>query len=301
MNRIPDQAMTAEAARIAAACAARLRLPLRDRVWRGAAGGLSGAGSGSSLDFQDHRAYLPGDDPRHINWAAYARTGQYSMKLFREEVRPTVEVLFDASPSMFLNEEKARRSCELLVFACEAARRDEAALTIHLLDGPRCQPLDIARIESGGWVGHVAAAGGKDRAAGPPPAPRLDAPALRPGSFRIWISDLLFPGRPEELLRVLLRQRGSGVLFAPFCAGESSPVWHGVCDFEDVETGQIETRDVDEPLLRRYGAAYRAHFAAWKEEAARHHLPMARVPAALPLDQALATGAVAARAVEPAD
>ena len=49
---------------------------------------FSGSGTGSSLDFQDHRAYSPGDDPRHINWQAYARTGSYTMKLFREEVRP---------------------------------------------------------------------------------------------------------------------------------------------------------------------------------------------------------------------
>ncbi|MFN9663179.1 MAG: DUF58 domain-containing protein, partial [Akkermansiaceae bacterium] len=26
------------------------------------------------MDFQDHRSYSPGDDPRHINWQAYART-----------------------------------------------------------------------------------------------------------------------------------------------------------------------------------------------------------------------------------
>ncbi|MEJ6642028.1 MAG: DUF58 domain-containing protein [Akkermansiaceae bacterium] len=39
---------------------------------------------GSALYFQDHRAYSPGDDPRHINWQAYARTGQYTMKLYRE-------------------------------------------------------------------------------------------------------------------------------------------------------------------------------------------------------------------------
>ncbi|MEQ1842609.1 MAG: DUF58 domain-containing protein, partial [Verrucomicrobiales bacterium] len=47
-------------------------LPLKDRNWRGSSGDYAGAGVGSSLDFQDHRSYVPGDDPRHINWQAYA-------------------------------------------------------------------------------------------------------------------------------------------------------------------------------------------------------------------------------------
>ncbi len=71
----------------ALAAAGRVRLPLRSRVWRGQAGEFTGGGTGSSMDFQDHRAYSPGDDPRHINWQAYARTGCYTMKLFREAVR----------------------------------------------------------------------------------------------------------------------------------------------------------------------------------------------------------------------
>ncbi|MGB1261127.1 MAG: DUF58 domain-containing protein, partial [Akkermansiaceae bacterium] len=75
----------------ASICAERLTLPLRSQVWRGMAGEFQGAGTGSSIDFQDHRAYMPGDDPRHINWQAYARTGNYSMKLYREEVRPVID------------------------------------------------------------------------------------------------------------------------------------------------------------------------------------------------------------------
>src|SRR5678815_4777076 len=77
--------------------AALFRLPLRQRVWRGGSGVFMGRGTGASLDFQDHRAYAPGDDPRHINWQAYARTGQYSMKLFREEGRALIDIVLDVS------------------------------------------------------------------------------------------------------------------------------------------------------------------------------------------------------------
>ncbi len=299
MIATPDIDMAVEAARQGGSCAARLRLPLRHRVWRGGAGELAGAGSGASLDFQDHRNYLPGDDPRHINWAAYARTGHYSMKLFREEVRPTVEILLDTSPSMFLTPEKARRACELFAFTREAARREAAATALHLIDSTSHHPLDPDEFDSGEWIERIASAPNRPTPAGPPAPPRLDAPPLRPGSFRVWITDLLFPASPATLLRELLRHRGSGILLAPYVEAEAEPTWSGACDFHDVESGRVEARDVDAGLRRRYLATYQAHFATWKEEALRHHLPLARVPAAPPLGEALAAEALAVRALEP--
>ena len=66
------------------AAASVARLPLRSGQWSGVAGSVLGQGTGNSIDFQDQRPYLPGDDPRHINWQAYARSGQYTMKLYRQ-------------------------------------------------------------------------------------------------------------------------------------------------------------------------------------------------------------------------
>ena len=60
------------------AAASVARLPLRAGMWSGVAGSVLGQGTGSSIDFQDQRQYMPGDDPRHINWQAYARTGNYT-------------------------------------------------------------------------------------------------------------------------------------------------------------------------------------------------------------------------------
>src|SRR6478735_11130194 len=80
LTSLPDPAMVRECHARARAWAAMFRLPLRQQNWRGLTGQHAGQGTGSSLDFHDHRAYSPGDDPRHINWQAYARTGHYSMK-----------------------------------------------------------------------------------------------------------------------------------------------------------------------------------------------------------------------------
>src|SRR3954470_19074235 len=101
--------------------AALMRLPFRRRAWRGMQGNWQGAGTGSSLDFQDHRPYVAGDDPRYINWQAYARTGSYTMKLYRQEVSPAVDVAVDVSASMFVDDAKGARMAELLYWVVESA------------------------------------------------------------------------------------------------------------------------------------------------------------------------------------
>src|SRR4051794_36673589 len=58
-------------------------------------GVVLGSNAGSSLEFRDYRSYEPGDDLRHIDWNAYARSDQLNVKLYREEVLPHLEVLID--------------------------------------------------------------------------------------------------------------------------------------------------------------------------------------------------------------
>ena len=59
-----------------------------------------GRGTGASLEFQDRRSYVAGDDLRHLDWRAYARTDQLMLRLYREEILPHVEIVVDASRSM---------------------------------------------------------------------------------------------------------------------------------------------------------------------------------------------------------
>src|SRR5438445_12089783 len=108
-----DEPALAAIHRAMEAVAQRLRLPFRTRTWRGMSGNWLGAGIGSSIDFQDHRPYMPGDDPRYIDWQAYARTGHYTMKLYREEVSPQVDLALDISASMVFENEKAARAFDL--------------------------------------------------------------------------------------------------------------------------------------------------------------------------------------------
>lgn len=55
---------------------------------------------GFSVEFAQHREYVPGDDIRHVDWKVYGRTGRYFLKQYEEETNLVCWLLIDASESM---------------------------------------------------------------------------------------------------------------------------------------------------------------------------------------------------------
>ena len=55
---------------------------------------------GFSQEFAEYRDYVPGDDPRFIDWNAFARTDRPLLKLFEGETNTRLLVLLDGSASM---------------------------------------------------------------------------------------------------------------------------------------------------------------------------------------------------------
>lgn len=255
----------------------QLRLPLSGRVWRGQTGNWAGAGTGSSIDFQDHRPYLPGDDPRHINWQAFARSGSYSMKLYREEVSPQVDLLLDTSASMFFEPVKQRRAWELLYFCRESCLRTGTGLRVYFSNGD-------AWSEAG--HGELATASPRIPESGEG-SPALAVIPWRPGSLRIVISDLLFPPNERVPLLPLAHANGRGLLFVVQTRSEAVPDWNGNLSFIDCESGARKRQFVSRELLERYRKNYARHFEQWQNEARRHQVLFARVPAEPDLASAL--------------
>lgn len=278
----------------ALATAGRLRLPLRSKVWKGQAGEFAGAGVGSSLDFQDHRTYVPGDDPRHINWQAYARTGTYTMKLYREEVRPVVDVVLDASESMFFDPIKAKRSAELFYFAVESARRSGAATSVHIVRGDAIRPVPSDVIGVHRWLDEIRAMPVTDPAS-PPDVSRIQ---FRQNAIRVFISDLLFAGDPTPILRLLAARQGAPILLAPFLKAESAPEWAGNYEFVEAEKSTRHQHRIEPSTLRRYKEAYVNHFALWKNATNRHQSALARVECEADLETSLFAEALPLGALE---
>ncbi|MEM6961681.1 MAG: DUF58 domain-containing protein [Myxococcota bacterium] len=55
---------------------------------------------GASVVFMEHREYQPGDDPRLLDWRAYARTDEYLIKRFEQESQLRATLVLDLSGSM---------------------------------------------------------------------------------------------------------------------------------------------------------------------------------------------------------
>jgi len=55
---------------------------------------------GSSLEFAEYRKYVPGDDPRRLDWRAYARSDRFYIKEFEADTNLRMCLIVDTSGSM---------------------------------------------------------------------------------------------------------------------------------------------------------------------------------------------------------
>ena len=55
---------------------------------------------GFSVEFAEHRQYMPGDNIRDIDWKVYAKSDRYYIKQFEEETNLKAYLLLDCSASM---------------------------------------------------------------------------------------------------------------------------------------------------------------------------------------------------------
>ncbi len=172
----------------------------------GRAGELLGRGTGSSLEFQEYREYLPGDDIRHLDWAAYARSDTLMVRLYREEISPRTEILLDASTSMTSGGSSKPRIARQLsaLFALLSGELGGRPTILPLNDERPLRPL---RIE------------GLDLLDELPFAAKINLEQLlnenliplKRQAVRIVISDFLFPHDPTSVIRRL--------------AGDASALW----------------------------------------------------------------------------
>ena len=96
---------------VVAACGP-YRLVVPSTALSGGAGDRMGRGTGASLEFTDFRDYVAGDDLRHVDWRAYARTDGLKVRLFRDEVAPHLDLVLDVSASIIGPwRRSARRRC----------------------------------------------------------------------------------------------------------------------------------------------------------------------------------------------
>ena len=67
---------------------------------------------GFSVEFAEHRNYVPGDNPRHLDWRMLARTDRLYIKQYEEETNLRAQIVLDTSSSMLYQSGQALSKLE---------------------------------------------------------------------------------------------------------------------------------------------------------------------------------------------
>lgn len=115
---------------------------------------------GFSQEFAEYRAYVPGDDLRHVDWNLFARTERCFLKRYRGETNTQLTVLLDASNSMQYTSgppkkmDYARYIAASLFYLAIHNQRDAAGLIVFDSEvreyiRPSTRPGQLARLFAG--------------------------------------------------------------------------------------------------------------------------------------------------------
>ena len=276
-----------------------LRRHLRVRTPSGGTGGQASRRHGSSAEFEDHRPYSPGDDPRRIDWMAFARTDEPVVKLFRAEEDTIVRLLLDCSGSLAYGNppkiDMARRLAAGLGYVALAdSQRAQIVVARNQgrAEGPR-PSLEWISSRRRGRAGIPALL--RDLSATDLPRGELDLVraidqtvrvAQRPGLLVVF-SDFFDPGPVRDAL-TRARTRGHDVaLVQVLDKTEIEPPYEGDYTLEDMETGRNLELVMDDASV----AAYQARLAELTDRlqvwARRHGASYTRVVTDEPIEPAI--------------
>lgn len=268
----------------------QFRLPFSRQTWAGTQGDWAGRGTGNSIDFQDHRAYQWGDDPRGIHWAAYARTEQLTMKQYRAELAPVVDVAVDVSGSMLFHPARATQTIALLKFCVYSATKSGAQVQLWAVNGNQAHPVEKDAVHNNSWLENLPKSTHES-----PPDWQLP---WRPKGMKVIISDLLYPGEPGMYLDPICARGGSTIIYVPTLSEEAHCPGIGNFKLKDCESGKSMVRHISASVAKRYAHAYATHFEIWNEACLRRQAIMALIPCELELSKALSVEALVRGGVE---
>ncbi len=93
---------------------------------------------GFSVEFAEHRQYMPGDEIKHIDWKIYGKTDRYYIKQFEEETNLKSYLILDTSKSMSYASEGRMSKLEYASYIAAAL----AQLMIQQRDAVGCTLYD---------------------------------------------------------------------------------------------------------------------------------------------------------------
>ncbi len=246
---------------------------------------------GFSVEFTEYRPYVPGDDPRYLDWKLVGRTDRYYIKKYEDETNLRCHLLVDQSRSMsygslaYTKTDYARTLAATLAWFLAQQGDATGLLTfdeaVREILPARHRPGHLRHLmlaldkPPGGTATDLAA-----------PLRRI-AELVRKRSLMVLVSDLLAPPEALELpLSLLTAARHEVVVFQVLDPAELSFNFATAARFQDMETG----RDLFlEPTLARaeYQRRLAGHLTAVKATCEKLGIAHVQLSTAQPLETAL--------------
>lgn len=254
---------------------------------------------GFSVEFAEHRQYMPGDEIRRLDWKVYGKTDRYYIKQYEEETNLSSTLILDASNSMSFSSAPYGRKKEpgisKLVYASYVAaalaylmvqQRDAVGLTVYDQSIRTSLPphatqaylrkilLDLERVQPGNSTGTAAS------------LHRIAEQMQRRG-LAVILSDLF--DDPSEVLAALkhFRHNHHEVLVLQILDPlERSFAFGGDAVFKDLESGE-EMMSQPYHLQRAYQKEMQAFVERYKRECRENNIDYVLMDTATPFDTAL--------------
>ena len=244
---------------------------------------------GASVDFAEHRGYVPGDDIRRVDWRLYARTDRYYIKEYEADSNSNFAVLLDVSKSMGFGSEGMTKldygrmlaGCltylvhkqrdrvgfvafdnDIVEFVPPSAKHMEVAL--HILDRLKPATPGSLRVPMNKIAEHFGRRG-----------------------VLVLVSDLY--EEPDAVMEAIgpLRFRGHDIIvFHLLDRAELDFEYADPSAFEDLESGE-QIPVVPEALAAQYRDLVQAHIRALTERFSANRIDYTLVSTSSPLDHAL--------------
>jgi uncharacterized protein (DUF58 family) len=247
---------------------------------------------GQSVEFVQHREYVPGDDFRRIDWKVWSKTDKYYIKQYEEDTNLRTLLLVDVSESMSFGTgamTKYDYACTVAAALAYLLLRQQDAVGLVTFDDriqsrvpPRSRQSHLHAIIKSLQAGAPASKTGIDRLLGQV----AEEQSLR--GMIVLISDLFVD--PQQLDRglSLLRHRGHDVLVFHILDDEELDFnFSGTTKFEGME-GAGDVMCDPRALRDGYLAAFNDFLEKIRRQCARQLIDYQTIRTSEHLDAALA-------------
>src|SRR6476660_1126035 len=246
---------------------------------------------GASIDFAEHRGYVPGDDIRRVDWRLYARTDKYFVKQYEADTNTNFSVLLDVSKSMGFTSggvSKLEYSCFLAACLAYLAHRQRDRVGLITFDDDIVNYIPVSA-KHFNVVLHTLDRSKPERAGNLITPITKMAEHFKRRSVLALISD--FYEEPDVILEAIkpLRFLGNDLLvFHVLDPAEIEFAYDDASSFQDLESGE-QIPVVPEALAEQYRALMQEHITALTTKFSEQRIDYTPLNTSQPLDFALFT------------